>query len=256
MISESATAETTAPPSPCTARAATSMPWLVASPHVIEASVKSVTPPRNMRRCPNRSPSRPPRSRKPPNVSRYALTTHASDVSEKPRSSRIDGSATFTIVVSSTIIRSPRHRTNSASQRVRVSSALIRKSFRVGSGRVDDAAFAELIGPAADESPRYRSDLRMPPPSRGRSPSTIHGPIARADLPGLCDRVCALLHEGRPDVAYCEVDGVEPDAVTVDALARLQLAARRCSCQVRLRGASDELRSLVAFMGLADVLTD
>ena len=85
---------------------------------------------------------------------------------------------------------------------------------------------------------------------------TIHGPIARADLPGLCDRVCALLQEGRPDVAYCEVEGVEPDAVTVDALARLQLAARRQACRVRLRGASDDLRALVDFMGLADVLTD
>jgi hypothetical protein len=85
---------------------------------------------------------------------------------------------------------------------------------------------------------------------------SIYGPIARADLSGLCDRVCALLREGRPDVAYCEIGGVEPDAVTVDALARLQLAAGRCSCQVRLRGASEELRALVAFMGLADVLTE
>jgi ABC-type transporter Mla MlaB component len=85
---------------------------------------------------------------------------------------------------------------------------------------------------------------------------TIQGPIARADLPGLCDRVGALLRESRPEVAYCEVSDVEPDAVCVDALARLQLAARRYACRVRLRGASDELRRLVAFMGLADVLTE
>jgi hypothetical protein len=39
------------------------------------------------------------------------LTTQASEVSEKPRSSRIDGSATFTIVASRTIIRLPRQRT-------------------------------------------------------------------------------------------------------------------------------------------------
>ena len=84
----------------------------------------------------------------------------------------------------------------------------------------------------------------------------IHGPIARADLPGLCERVCALLRERRPDVAYCDVDGVEPDAVTVDALARLQLAAGRSACQVRLSGASEELRALVAFMGLGDVLVE
>ena len=84
----------------------------------------------------------------------------------------------------------------------------------------------------------------------------IRGPITRADLPGLCDRVCALLATSRPRVAFCDVRGVEPDAVTVDALARLQLAARRLRCQVRLRHASEDLLELVAFMGLADVLPD
>jgi ABC-type transporter Mla MlaB component len=85
---------------------------------------------------------------------------------------------------------------------------------------------------------------------------SIHGPIARADLPGLCDRVCALLRENRSDVVLCNVAGVEPDAVTVDALARLQLAARRLGCQVRLCDASPELHDLVAFMGLQDVLPE
>ena len=84
----------------------------------------------------------------------------------------------------------------------------------------------------------------------------IEGPIARDDLPGLCDRVCALLQENRPSVAFCEVGSVEVDAVTVDALCRLQLAARRHGSQVRLRHASAELRALVAFMGLNDVLPD
>jgi ABC-type transporter Mla MlaB component len=84
----------------------------------------------------------------------------------------------------------------------------------------------------------------------------ITGPIARSDLPGLCDRVCGLLESSRADVALCDVRGVEPDAVTVDALARLQLAARRHGCTVRLRHASGELRELLAFMGLADVLAE
>ena len=83
---------------------------------------------------------------------------------------------------------------------------------------------------------------------------TIHGPIARSDLPGLCDRVCTLLAASGAEVARCDVGGVEPDAVTVDALARLQLAARRHRCSVRLENASRELLDLVAFMGLADVL--
>ena len=84
----------------------------------------------------------------------------------------------------------------------------------------------------------------------------ITGPITRADLPGLCERVCALLEHSDAEVALCDVSGVEPDAVTVDALARLQLAAQRRGCQVRLRHASKELIGLVAFMGLRDVLPD
>jgi ABC-type transporter Mla MlaB component len=84
----------------------------------------------------------------------------------------------------------------------------------------------------------------------------IRGPIARTDLPGLGERVCALLERSGAAVVLCDVDGVEPDAVTVDALARLQLAARRHRCRVRLRHASAELSELVAFMGLADVFAD
>lgn len=85
----------------------------------------------------------------------------------------------------------------------------------------------------------------------------IHGPISRADLAGLCDRVCALL-QGCRVAAFvaCDVRGVEPDAVTVDALARLQLAAQRRGCCIRLVGASESLRELVGLMGLDDVLVD
>jgi ABC-type transporter Mla MlaB component len=89
-----------------------------------------------------------------------------------------------------------------------------------------------------------------------RQPITfaVRGPIARADLPGICERVCALLETNDADVAFCDVRGVVPDAVAVEALARLQLAAQRHGCQVRLRNTSSELLELVAFMGLRDVL--
>jgi ABC-type transporter Mla MlaB component len=84
----------------------------------------------------------------------------------------------------------------------------------------------------------------------------VRGPISRADLPGLCERIRASLAESGATLALCDVHGVEPDAVTVDALARLQLAARQCGCQVRLRHASDDLLDLIAFMGLRDVVPD
>jgi hypothetical protein len=96
----------------------------------------------------------------------------------------------------------------------------------------------------------------MPSPSPRTVAFAVHGPIARADLPGLCDRVCAILAESEVEVAYCDVAGVPPDAVTVDALARLQLAARRRGCQIRLLHCSPELLELVASMGLTEVLPD
>jgi ABC-type transporter Mla MlaB component len=82
----------------------------------------------------------------------------------------------------------------------------------------------------------------------------IRGPIARTDLPELREQVCALLETTGADVALCDVTKVEPDGVTADALAQLQLTARRHGCQARLRGASSELLELLAFMGLGDVL--
>jgi hypothetical protein len=44
------------------------------------------------------------------------------------------------------------------------------------------------------------------------------------------------------------------DAHAVEALARLQLDARRCGRTARVRGASSELQELLAFCGLSFVL--
>jgi ABC-type transporter Mla MlaB component len=89
-------------------------------------------------------------------------------------------------------------------------------------------------------------------------PSTItfaiRGPLARDDLPALYSRVCLLLTQSGARAAVCDVAGVAADAVSVDALARLQLAARRHRCRMELTHASDDLRDLIAFMGLEDVL--
>jgi ABC-type transporter Mla MlaB component len=82
----------------------------------------------------------------------------------------------------------------------------------------------------------------------------LSAPIARADLQQLCECVCGLVDRIGADVALCDVSRLDSSAVTVDALARLQLAARRRGCEVRLRRPSKELRKLVDFMGLADVL--
>jgi hypothetical protein len=53
----------------------------------------------------------------------------------------------------------------------------------------------------------------------------------------------------------CDVRAlVDPDATTVDALARLQLTARRLGKRIRFRHACAEMQELVALMGLCDVL--
>jgi ABC-type transporter Mla MlaB component len=93
-------------------------------------------------------------------------------------------------------------------------------------------------------------------PARQSISLAIVGPIRRSDLPGLYERVCVRLSASPGAIVHCDVAGVEPSAVVVDALARLQLGARRTGCEIRLRNASRELLALVAFMGLEDVLSE
>jgi ABC-type transporter Mla MlaB component len=90
--------------------------------------------------------------------------------------------------------------------------------------------------------------------SRPRVAAAVRGPLERRDLPGLYARMCALLDAHRGSLVDCDVGEVATDAVAIEALARLQLGARRHGCRVQLRSAAPELVELVAFMGLADVL--
>jgi hypothetical protein len=52
----------------------------------------------------------------------------------------------------------------------------------------------------------------------------------------------------------CDVRGLRADVAAVDALARLQLAARQAGFELRLVHASAELRCLIGFTGLEAVL--
>ena len=52
----------------------------------------------------------------------------------------------------------------------------------------------------------------------------------------------------------CDLGRVAADAATIDALARLQLAARRLGLELRLCRASGQFRELIAFAGLGGVL--
>lgn len=105
---------------------------------------------------------------------------------------------------------------------------------------------------APDESPPTSSPTGPPFPEMEVGAG---GGIDRADIPELCERARVLLADDAADQLVCDVGAiVAPDAVTVDALARLQLTAKRMGCEVRIRQASPELQNLLAFMGLSGVV--
>jgi STAS domain len=66
-----------------------------------------------------------------------------------------------------------------------------------------------------------------------------------------------VLVHGDAEVACWPLQaGLNPDLSVVDQLARLQLAARRLGCSLRLRGAPSQLRELIDLAGLSDIVTD
>jgi anti-anti-sigma regulatory factor len=83
----------------------------------------------------------------------------------------------------------------------------------------------------------------------------IDGPIERADLPALCERVRERLEAAGSGRVICDVGELAvADAVTVDALARFQLVARRVGLEVRLSRPSPDLAALLALIGLREIL--
>jgi ABC-type transporter Mla MlaB component len=114
---------------------------------------------------------------------------------------------------------------------------------------------AEAPRPPASEGPASSAPSEpRPPPEPSATVVVIAGPIARAEIPGLCERVGASLEQCHPGPVDCDVGAMDPDAVTVEALARLQLTARRLGRRVRFKDASPELQRLLCLSGLDDVL--
>jgi ABC-type transporter Mla MlaB component len=86
-------------------------------------------------------------------------------------------------------------------------------------------------------------------------PLVISGALGPADVAELCARAGDQLAGGGADAVVCDVGSLtRPDVATVDALARLQLVARRLGGQLELRRPTRELRALLDLCGLADVL--
>ncbi|MHA5052677.1 STAS domain-containing protein [Streptomyces sp. SD15] len=79
----------------------------------------------------------------------------------------------------------------------------------------------------------------------------LPGPVARDEVPRLCDDVRARLEATRAGVVVCDVAGLGPPGLgTVDVLARMELAARRAGGRIRLRDPAPPLRALLDLVGL------
>jgi ABC-type transporter Mla MlaB component len=99
------------------------------------------------------------------------------------------------------------------------------------------------------------NERSRPPIEPRTSVLVLSGSISRADVAALCERARVLLGRSRAQLVIFDVaDLVEPDAATIDALARLQLTARRLGCRVLVRDPCGEIQELLAFVGLADIL--
>jgi ABC-type transporter Mla MlaB component len=80
--------------------------------------------------------------------------------------------------------------------------------------------------------------------------------LTRADIPGLCADLADRLRSAEAGgTVVCDVRAVtRPDVVTVEALARLRLTARRHGCALVVDGAGPRLRALIDLLGLTQPL--
>lgn len=93
------------------------------------------------------------------------------------------------------------------------------------------------------------------PGAAGALELIVTGPMTRAGIAGLCERARRLVEENDVQLVVLDLRAIaDPDAVTVDAMARLHLTVRRLGKGIRFRDACREIHRLVALTGLADVL--
>ncbi|GGM40777.1 hypothetical protein GCM10007977_047780 [Dactylosporangium sucinum] len=84
------------------------------------------------------------------------------------------------------------------------------------------------------------------------------GPVvARSDIGGLCAGLAERLRGGPGGTVVCDVARVaRPDVVTVEALARLRLTARRLGWRLVVTGAGPALVELAGLLGLVEVVRE
>jgi ABC-type transporter Mla MlaB component len=107
-----------------------------------------------------------------------------------------------------------------------------------------------------------RDDPTIPKPTRSEggtgAPSfefQLQTPASPDAIEALCRRVRRALRGTDDIVLICDLQRVtEPDVTVIEALARMQLTARRLGRSIELRHACPQVQELVRLAGLADVL--
>jgi ABC-type transporter Mla MlaB component len=95
----------------------------------------------------------------------------------------------------------------------------------------------------------------FPPPGPRSVVLVVDGPLTAGSVGSLCGRLHDVLQTTGADLVTCDVARLtHPSAADVDAVARLQLTARRLGRSIRLRHASGLLRELLSLFGLQEVV--
>jgi anti-anti-sigma regulatory factor len=83
----------------------------------------------------------------------------------------------------------------------------------------------------------------------------LRGPLRRGNAPAACEQLRALVRDTAAPLVVCDVSAVTTaDVETLDALARVALAARRVDARIRFRGASVALEELIDLAGFRGCL--
>lgn len=108
------------------------------------------------------------------------------------------------------------------------------------------------------ERPDLGSSRTRPPAGSREVDLVLTGPLIRDRIVDLCACALGLLEGCDAQVVVLDLGNIAaPDADTVDTvdtLARLQLTIGRMGKRIRYRNACFEVRELMVFMGLSDVL--